>query len=125
MVPLGSRAPRSSEAMLVPVIIFSLLVSLVQGATEGKPNLIIKTSSGSVRGYLDTTTTPDTPLLKWLGIPFAQDTAGQNRWKPPQPVRPSRDIFDASNYGPACLQGRYVCHFLYSIDCHVSLYSTC
>ncbi|KAF9445924.1 carboxylesterase [Macrolepiota fuliginosa MF-IS2] len=85
----------------------SLLGSLIWGAaTAAKPDLIINTSSGHVKGYLDATTTPDAPLFKWLGIPYAQDTAGQNRWKPPQPIVPSHTVFDASNYGPACLQGR-------------------
>lgn len=68
----------------------------------------VLTTSGRVSGYTDRSTTPIT-LNKWLGIRFAQDTAGQNRWKPPRRIRPApSDIFNATAYGPACLQGRYV-----------------
>lgn len=94
---------------MFPILLQLLLVALLaQGATEKRPNLIVNTSSGRVQGYADTTTIPDTPLLKWLGIPYAQDTSGQNRWKPPQPLERSKNIIDASSFGPACLQGRYL-----------------
>lgn len=96
------------------------IVSLVRAVTTGRPGLIVNTSSGLVSGYLDTTTTPDVPLLKWLGIPFAQDTSGNNRWKPPQPISRSNDVLNASSYGPACLQGRYFDynHRLLLLCCH-------
>ncbi|KAF8883289.1 carboxylesterase [Infundibulicybe gibba] len=67
---------------------------------------IVQTTSGRVRGFVDNTTT-STVLTKWLGIPYAQDTSGQNRWKPPKPViPPTATVFDATAYGPACMQGR-------------------
>ncbi|EAU92008.2 carboxylesterase [Coprinopsis cinerea okayama7 len=69
-------------------------------------SLLVRTTSGSVEGYLDSATT-SVPLHKWLGIPFAQTTAGRNRWKPPVALNPKpRSVFNASEYGPACLQGR-------------------
>lgn len=86
---------------------FLSVALLVQATlTEKRSGPIVSTSSGLVKGTLDTKTTPDAPLLKWLGIHFAQDTSGHNRWRPPQPVHPSPGVFDASEYGPACLQGR-------------------
>ncbi|CAL1699648.1 unnamed protein product [Somion occarium] len=62
------------------------------------------TTSGPVHGFLDTNTT-SVPLNKLLGMPFAADTSGQNRWRPLKPVF-HEDVFDASAYGPACMQGR-------------------
>lgn len=89
-----------------------LLISLRIGifaadATPGVPKseLIVHTTSGPVFGYVDSTTT-EISLNKWLGIPFAEDTGGQNRWRPPIPRRPTNSLINATAYGPACLQGR-------------------
>ena len=73
-------------------------------------NLLVHTTSGLVQGFLDTTTT-DVPLKKFLGVPFAADTSGANRWRPPQPVKvtPGK-VINATAFGPACMQGRYVLH---------------
>lgn len=67
----------------------------------------ISTTSGKVQGYLDDSTT-STPLQKWYGIRFAQDTSGQNRWRPPQPFKEANPdtVFNATQFGPACMQGR-------------------
>lgn len=41
----------------------------------------------------------------FLGIPYAQDTAGDNRFKPPQPVSlPPNSVVNATQPGPACPQ---------------------
>ncbi|KAF1968472.1 alpha/beta-hydrolase [Bimuria novae-zelandiae CBS 107.79] len=41
----------------------------------------------------------------FLGIPYAQDTGGQNRFKPPQPFSfPPNSVVDATKPGPACPQ---------------------
>ncbi|PPQ71017.1 hypothetical protein CVT24_011933 [Panaeolus cyanescens] len=90
-----------------------LLISLATGvfATEAaqeipQSKVLVHTTSGPVLGYVDATTVPTVRLTKWLGIPYAEDTGGQNRWKPPIPRRPDSSIFNATVYGPACLQGR-------------------
>lgn len=68
--------------------------------------LLVSTTSGRVQGFQDTNTT-DVKLNKWLGVRYGADTAGSNRWRPPQPVRAAPgELFNASAYGPACLQGR-------------------
>lgn len=75
---------------------------------EHPNDLLVQTTSGLVQGFLDTNTT-DVPLKKWLGVPYADDTSGSNRWRPPQAVKVKPGhIIDASAYGPACMQGRYV-----------------
>lgn len=41
----------------------------------------------------------------FLGIPFAQTTGGQNRWKKPQDLSISPSVtFNATSYGPTCPQ---------------------
>ncbi|EGS23539.1 uncharacterized protein CTHT_0002330 [Thermochaetoides thermophila DSM 1495] len=39
------------------------------------------------------------------GIPYAQDTSGQNRFRPPQPLPKSSQTFDARFWGPVCPSG--------------------
>jgi carboxylesterase type B len=41
----------------------------------------------------------------FLGIPFAETTAGENRWKAPKPVGSlPKGGFEATAYGPSCAQ---------------------
>lgn len=41
----------------------------------------------------------------FLGIPFAQSAAGENRWKAPKPIDAFHGgSFDAGTYGPSCAQ---------------------
>jgi carboxylesterase type B len=90
--------------------LFALLfwTTATLAVTGREANTLVWTTSGQVQGFVDSTTTNRT-LNKWLGVRYAEDTSGRNRWKPPQPIVPSlKDIFNASAYGPACLQGRLV-----------------
>jgi carboxylesterase type B len=41
----------------------------------------------------------------FLGIPFAETTAGENRWKAPKPIGSyPNGRFEAATYGPSCAQ---------------------
>lgn len=40
----------------------------------------------------------------FLNIPYAQDTGGKNRFKPPKAYVPSHETIKANAYGPACPQ---------------------
>lgn len=86
-----------------------LILPVVFGSTDGLPSsrdLLVQTTSGLVQGFLDLNTT-NVPLKKWLGVPYAADTSGANRWRPPQPFEATPEkVLDASAYGPACMQGR-------------------
>lgn len=42
------------------------------------------------------------PVDAFRGIPYAQTTAGQNRFRPPQPLPASSQTFDALRFGKAC-----------------------
>ncbi|PVI00360.1 alpha/beta-hydrolase [Periconia macrospinosa] len=65
---------------------FSPTVTLTQGIVKGS----VDTSGNSV----------------FLGIPFADTTGGDNRWKAPQDVPKAQPgaVFDATKYGPTCPQ---------------------
>ncbi len=86
----------------------SIALADSQNFTTSDNNLLVKTTSGFIQGFLDTNTT-SVPLNKWLGVPYADDTSGENRWRPPQPVKvKAGQVINASAYGVACMQGRYV-----------------
>ena len=93
--------------MLITKIVYLLVLASRLIALED-PNhdpLLVSTTSGPVLGFLDVSTIPTAPLRKWLGVRFAQDTSGANRWRPPQPYT-TGTVFNATEFGPACLQGR-------------------
>jgi para-nitrobenzyl esterase len=59
---------------------------------------VVHTDAGPVRG----TVTDDYRLFQ--GIPYAASTAGELRWRPPQPVRQWTQPRDATRPGPMCPQ---------------------
>ncbi|THH26541.1 hypothetical protein EUX98_g7647 [Antrodiella citrinella] len=93
-------------ACFTPALLLSLFssVSVSASADANKNPLLVSTSSGLVQGFLDTTTT-SIPLSKWLGVFFAEDTSGANRWTPPKKTFRS-GVQNATQFGAACMQGR-------------------
>ena len=93
-------------------VLLTALRVVARVTEEATNDLLVQTTSGLLQGFLDVNTT-DVPLKKWLGVPFADDTSGQNRWRPPQPVKvQAGQTFNATAFGPACMQGRYAQHFI-------------
>lgn len=45
------------------------------------------------------------PVEAFRGVPFAQSTGGQNRFRPPQPLEPSDKVFNAFKFGQNCPYG--------------------
>ncbi|EKG18823.1 Carboxylesterase type B [Macrophomina phaseolina MS6] len=77
----------------------SAIVTAQAGNTcDGVPTAL--TSSGLVQGFTEDTTGNHV----FLGIPFADSTAGGNRWKPPVSPATSWDLFNATEYGSTCAQ---------------------
>ncbi|KZO95960.1 alpha/beta-hydrolase [Calocera viscosa TUFC12733] len=83
----------------------ALLALVVVAQTPFSDPLVVNTTSGMIRGYLDTTTT-DVNLYKWYGVHFAESTAGANRWRPPQSYAYRPGITNTTAFGAACMQGR-------------------
>jgi para-nitrobenzyl esterase len=59
---------------------------------------VAKTQYGKVRGYVDA------GVLTFKGIPFGQDTSGENRWLPAKPPKPWDGEYPALVYGDNCPQ---------------------
>ena len=58
-----------------------------------------KVTGGVVRGSVD-----DDGVQVFTGIPYAASTAGENRWRAPQPVAKWTGIKDTTAYGPITVQ---------------------
>ncbi|KAI2791458.1 hypothetical protein POX_c04319 [Penicillium oxalicum] len=84
---------------------------------------VIQTQYGPVRGHAAFNETPSGNLTHWRditvwkGIPFAASTAGQNRWRAPQPMIPWNDTLDARNYGDICPSSSSNPEYTVSEDC--------
>lgn len=61
---------------------------------------ITKTENGLVKGFPGT----DARITVFKGIPFAADTAGENRWRPPQPAANWDGIRECYEFGPISMQ---------------------
>ena len=60
---------------------------------------VAKTGSGAVAGLRD-----ERGVLAFKGVPYAADTGGENRFRPPQPRAPWTGVYEAAAYGPNCPQ---------------------
>ncbi len=65
---------------------------------KGRPTSIVETLSGPVQGE------NLNGVNRFLGIPYAQSIAGQNRFKPPQAVEPWSEVFIADRYADSSPQ---------------------
>ncbi|XP_078603964.1 neuroligin-4, X-linked-like [Branchiostoma floridae x Branchiostoma japonicum] len=63
----------------------------------------VSTTLGPIRGFA-TTMDDGTVLNTFLGVPFAAPPTGNLRFRPPQPHQGWTDVYDATRFGPACLQ---------------------
>jgi para-nitrobenzyl esterase len=59
---------------------------------------VTNTQYGKVRGFLDG------GVFTFKGIPYGQDTGGENRWLPAKPPKPWQGEYPALIYGPNCPQ---------------------
>ena len=87
---IGCR--RSTCGMVVAMV-------LGLGATAAAQ---VKTAAGPVEG----TTSADSRVRVFKGIPFAAPPAGEARWKAPAPAAPWTAVKKAVAFGPRCPQGR-------------------
>ena len=88
----------------VSLILFLVLETTVCQESNGSPETTdtLYTGSGPVRGLKINKYGMD--LYGFLGIPYAEPPVGKLRFKPPVPVTPWTNVFDAYKNGPQCLQ---------------------
>jgi len=63
---------------------------------------VVPTEGGAVCGKL--VGSQGKTVSAFLGIPYAESTAGERRWQPPLPKAPWPDRFQATRFGPICPQ---------------------
>jgi len=68
------------------------------GSCTTAQTAVTKTQYGKVRGYVSG------GVITFKGIPYGQDTAGENRWLPAKPPIPWKDEYPALVYGANCPQ---------------------
>jgi para-nitrobenzyl esterase len=72
--------------------------NLKPGDCSTPRSAIAKTQYGKVRGFLDG------GVFTFKGIPYGQNTGGENRWLPATPPAPWKDEYPALIYGANCPQ---------------------
>ena len=81
-------------ACIVTTLLFIFSSSMALAAAE----VAVHIRDGRISGVLQQ------GVNTFKGIPFAAPPVGDLRWRPPAPVLPWEGVFDASEYGPNCLQ---------------------
>ncbi len=68
------------------------------GGCSTPRSAVAKTQYGKVRGYVDG------GVITFKGVPYGQDTSGENRWLPAKPPKSWDDEYPALIYGANCPQ---------------------
>lgn len=103
----------------------SLLALLSSSTTAFLYDTPVQTEYGKVQGlkYFNASITQkyfnlsDSHVAAFLGIPYAADTAYENRWRPAQPRDPWNKTFMAHDFGPACPVAHQAASYNISEDC--------
>ncbi|WP_410647755.1 carboxylesterase/lipase family protein [Amycolatopsis sp. cmx-4-54] len=78
-------------------LVLAIVTGLLTIVAPADP-LVVPTDAGPVRGR------EAGPTRTFSGIRFAAPPVGEDRWKPPRPPEPWKDVADATKPGPACTQ---------------------
>ncbi|WP_043664523.1 carboxylesterase/lipase family protein [Streptomyces xylophagus] len=89
-----------TTAAVLAVGLDSGVASAAERRTSRSADDIVTTESGQVTG----TQGGLKGIVAYKGIPYAAATAGDNRWRPPQPAPSWDDVRRANSWGPACPQ---------------------
>jgi para-nitrobenzyl esterase len=97
--------------LLTAAALLFLAVATTASAQQGDAGCdgpLVVTSSGIVCGLeVPAYDGAAETVEAFLGIPFAETTAGENRWRPPVPKAPWTEPLEALEYGPPCPQSDF------------------
>lgn len=86
------------KKLSIGILLLLTCACFSQAQQTSKQGPEVKTTSGIVRGIVE----GDVATFK--GIPYAAPPVGANRWRPPQPVTPWKEVRDASKDCADCPQ---------------------
>ncbi|PQE08794.1 carboxylesterase protein [Rutstroemia sp. NJR-2017a BVV2] len=98
----------------------SSFMPIVSAALYSSP---VSTDYGLIQGYPAFNSSPSGNLTNWQNIavwkniPFAATTAGNNRWRAPQPASPWNVTLDAKDFGNICPGSSSNTDYVVSEDC--------
>jgi carboxylesterase type B len=105
-----SDCQSTPHTMIHRLVLFLLVCWLL---SPSKPDFVVSTTTGKLVGVYDA----ELGITAYKGVPFAADTSGKNRFKPPVAVTPWSGTLKAFHYGPACVQEDLQFAPLQSEDC--------
>lgn len=96
-----STSSMSTSAIMVTLAEPSTASELPETTTTSDI-YVVNTSRGAIAGKIVSGVGKD--AVKYLGIPYAEDTGGAKRFQAPREVMPWNDTFEAFQPGPSCYQ---------------------
>jgi carboxylesterase type B len=99
----GSRCSGAAVAVVV-ALVAGLLVACSDSSDSSCATGVVDTTTGKVCGVVLPVDDLDGDVDAFLGIPFAESTAGANRFQPPVPKVRLDGVLAADTLGPACPQ---------------------
>jgi carboxylesterase type B len=89
-----------TRAFLLTALLFLAIAPARAGeATPACAGEMARIGSGALCGAVI-----DDRTKAFLGVPYAESTAGARRWTAPEPRRPWPGVLDATRFGPSCPQ---------------------
>lgn len=87
-----------------------ILINQVIGTTFSNVETV-NTSVGTINGFIETTryyNGQEKGTFKFLGIPYAVPPVGNLRFRKPRPAPRFKQPFNATKFGPGCLQNKFL-----------------
>src|SRR5688572_6589107 len=91
--------PRTRSFLAAGVTLLAALAASCASSLPTPEAVIVETDKGPVLGE-----TMEDGSVAFFSIPLAKSTAGDRRWRAPEPVDPWGDAYDARPIPPACAQ---------------------
>uniref|UniRef100_A0A182MF02 Carboxylic ester hydrolase n=1 Tax=Anopheles culicifacies TaxID=139723 RepID=A0A182MF02_9DIPT len=82
-----------------------------QAEAETSSPIVNLTDLGALRGSIGSSAWTGRKFYQFLGVHYAQTTAGKNRFQPPKKVTPWQGVKDATQHGMPCPQMKLISQF--------------